>query len=107
MIFECEARVLEDPAPVAAQQERLLGRYQPEGGFKPLDPNHPLYRGAMAQLAAVTLEINRWRAKFKLGQNRPAEARRRVIAELRKRGRPNDGRAADALQWTIDARAER
>ena len=61
----------------------------------------------MAQLAAVTLQINRWRAKFKLGQNRPVQARRQVIAELRKRGRPNDGRAADALQWTIDARAER
>ncbi len=105
VIFECEARVQEDPSAVAAQQERLLARYQPEGGFRPLDPNSPLYRGAMAQLAAVTLEINRWRAKFKLGQNRPVEARRKVIAELRKRGRPNDGRAADALQWTIDGGA--
>ena len=37
--------------------------------------------------------------EFKLGQNRPADARRRVIAELRKRGRPSDGRAAEALQW--------
>ncbi len=107
VIFECEASVVEDPASVAAQQQRLLARYQPEGGFRPLDPGDPLYRGAMAQLAAVTLQINRWRAKFKLGQNRPAEARRQVIAELRKRGRPNDGRAADALQWTIDSRAER
>ena len=107
VIFECEARVEEDPEAVAAQQQRLLARYQPEGGFRPLDPNNPLYRGAMAQLAAVTLQINRWRAKFKLGQNRPVEARRQVIAELRKRGRPNDGRAADALQWTIDVRAER
>ena len=102
VIFECEATVVEDPAAVAAQQERLLARYQPEGGFRPLDPESPLYRGAMAQLAAVRLDINRWRAKFKLGQNRPAEARRQVIAELRKRGRPNDGRAADALQWTLD-----
>jgi predicted FMN-binding regulatory protein PaiB len=107
VIFECEASVVEDPAAVAAQQQRLLARYQPEGGFRPLDPGDTLYRGAMAQLAAVTLQINRWRAKFKLGQNRPAEARRQVIAELRKRGRPNDGRAADALQWTIDSRAER
>lgn len=107
VIFECEASVVEEPAAVAAQQRRLLARYQPEGGFRPLDPGDPLYRGAMAQLAAVTLQINRWRAKFKLGQNRPAEARRQVIAELRKRGRPNDGRAADALQWTIDSRAER
>jgi predicted FMN-binding regulatory protein PaiB len=102
VIFECQARIVEVPAAVAAQQQRLLGRYQPEGGYRPLDPESPLYRSAMAQLAAVTLEINRWRAKFKLGQNRPAEARRQVIAELRKRGRPNDGRAADALQWTID-----
>jgi predicted FMN-binding regulatory protein PaiB len=107
VIFECEARVEEDPESVAAQQRRLLARYQPEGGFRPLDPNNALYRGAMAQLAAVTLQINRWRAKFKLGQNRPAEARRQVIAALRKRGRPNDGRAADALQWTIDSPTER
>ena len=107
VIFECEARVEEDPAAVAAQQRRLLARYQPEGGFRPLDPGDPLYRGAMAQLAAVRLEIIRWRAKFKLGQNRPTEARQRVIAELRKRGRPNDGRAADALQWTIDSDRER
>ena len=103
VIFECEARLVEDPSAVAAQQQRLLARYQPEGGYRPLDPESPLYRGALAQLAAVTLEITRWRAKFKLGQNRPVEARRQVIAELRKRGRPNDGRAADALQWTIDA----
>jgi hypothetical protein len=29
-------------------------------------------------------------------------ARKRVIEELRRRARPNDARAADALQWTID-----
>ena len=104
VIFECEARVEEEPLAVAAQQQRLLARYQPEGGFRALDPADPLYRGAMAQLAAVRLQIIGWRAKFNLGQNRPAEARRRVIAELRKRGRPGDGRAAEALQWTIDSR---
>ena len=96
------ASVVEDPTAVSAQQQRLLARYQPEGGFKPLDPADPLYQGALAQLAAVRLEIVRRRTKFKLGQNRTAEARRRVIEELRKRGRPNDHRAADALQWTID-----
>jgi hypothetical protein len=102
VIFECSAAVVEDPAAVAAQQVKLLARYQPEGGFRALDPNDPLYRGAMAQLAAVSLEITRCRAKFKLGQNRPPEARRHVIAELRKRGRANDLRAADALEWTLD-----
>lgn len=101
VIFECVAAVTRDPRAVAAQQVRLLARYQPEGGFRALSPDDPLYRGALAQLAAVRLEITTRRAKFKLGQNRPAEARRRIIGELRKRGRPLDGRAADALEWTL------
>jgi hypothetical protein len=101
VIFECQATVLEDPAAVAAQQVRLLARYQPEGGFRALDPEDPLYRGALRQLAAVRLRVQATRVKFKLAQNRPPEVRRRVIAELRKRGRPADARAADALEWTL------
>jgi hypothetical protein len=30
-----------------------------------------------------------------------------LVRELRKRGRRNDDRAADALQWTIDHEARR
>lgn len=101
VIFECRATVLEDPAAVAAQQVRLLARYQPEGGFRAVSPDDALYRGALDRLAAVTLRIERTRVKFKLGQNRPPSARVRVIAELRKRGRPGDARAADALEWTL------
>jgi predicted FMN-binding regulatory protein PaiB len=92
---------------VAAQQRRLLAKHQPEGGFRPLDPDDPLYAGALARLAAVTLRITRCRPKFKLGQNRPPGARRSVIAELRKRGRPNDARAADAIEWTLGEPADR
>lgn len=102
VIFECSATVVEQPAAVAAQQVRLLAKYQPEGGFRPLQAADPLYRGALAQLAAVRLAVTGRRAKFKLGQNRPADARRAIIAELRRRGRPSDARAADALQWTLD-----
>jgi len=107
VIFECQATVSEDPATLAEQQGRLLARYQPEAGFRALAVDDPLYRGALAQLAAVKLEITGRRAKFKLGQNRPAATRAKVIAELRKRGRPNDGRAADALAWTIEEEAKR
>jgi predicted FMN-binding regulatory protein PaiB len=101
VIFECRATVLQDPAAVAAQQVRLLARYQPEGGFRTLDPRDPLYEAALQKLAAVRLDVERTRVKFKLGQNRPPQARRRIIAELRQRGRPADGRAADAVEWTL------
>ena len=101
VIFECTARVVDDPAAVAAQQERLMARYQPEGGFRAIDPDDPLYRGALRQLAAVRLTVERVRIKFKLGQNRPPETRRKIIEFLRERGRPSDARAAEALESTL------
>ena len=101
VIFECTATVVDDPAAVAAQQQRLMARYQPEGGFRAIDPDDPLYRGALRQLAAVRLSVERVRTKFKLGQNRPPETRRQVVQFLRERGRPNDARAAEALESTL------
>lgn len=101
VIFECRASVIKDPAAVAAQQLRLLARYQPEGGFRAVSPEDPLYRSALEQLAAVRLTVERTRVKFKLAQNRPPEIRRRIVAALRQRGRPGDAQAADALEWTL------
>ena len=101
VIFECTASVLDEPRAVAAQQQRLMARYQPEGGFRAIDPDDPLYRGALRQLAAVRLTVERVRTKFKLGQNRPPETRRNIVQFLRERGRPNDARAAEALESTL------
>ena len=101
VIFECTATVVDDPAAVAAQQRRLMARYQPEGGFRLIDPDDPLYRGALRQLVAVRLTVERVRTKFKLGQNRPPEIRRKIAQFLRERGRPNDARAAEALESTL------
>jgi predicted FMN-binding regulatory protein PaiB len=101
VIFECIATVIDDEAAVAAQQQRLMARYQPEGGFRAIDPDDPLYRGALRQLAAVRLSVERVRTKFKLGQNRPPETRRTIVQFLRERGRPNDARAAAALESTL------
>ena len=107
VIFECVATVSDDAAVLAEQQTRLLGRYQPEGGFRPVTVDDPLYRGAIAHIAAVRLDITACRPKFKLGQNRPLDVRGKIVEELRKRGRPKDGQAADALAWTIAQEARR
>ena len=102
VIFECTATVSDDAATLVAQQTRLLARYQPEGGFRPVAADDALYRGAVGVIAAVHLAVTGLQVKFKLGQNRPAAARARVVEELRRRGRPNDARAAAAVAWTID-----
>jgi hypothetical protein len=107
-LFECEAvRISRDAAVLAAQQTRLLARYQPEGGFRSVTGEEPIYRGSLGVITAVRLAITGRKVKWKIGQNRPPAARARVVAELRKRARPRDARAADALQWTIDRETSR
>jgi len=101
VIFECMARVNEDVAVIAAQQMRLMARYQPEGRFRPVSPDDPMYKGALHHIAAVTLDVQRTRVKFKLAQNRTPEQRRAIAEALRARNRPSDPRAADALLSTL------
>jgi predicted FMN-binding regulatory protein PaiB len=101
VIFTCEATVSHDADELAAQQTRLLARYQPEGGFRPVASTDPFYQGAIEFIAAVHLAITGCQVKFKLGQNRPPAARQRVIDELHRRGRHNDARAAAAVGTTI------
>ena len=101
VIFECVARVIEDAGALAEQQGRLMRRYQPEGGYRAVTAADPMYRAALEHLAAVRLTVERTRVKFKIGQNRTPEQRRTLIAQLRRRGRPLDARAAEALEWTL------
>ena len=105
--FECDATVSGDAEALAAQQLRQLRRYQPEGGFRPVTPQDPMYTGAIEHIAAVRLGIRRRRAKFKLAQNRSLDARAKIVEHLRTRGRANDERAAQALTWTMEQEAKR
>ncbi len=107
VIFECEATLSQDPAALAAQQVRLLARYQPEGGFSPVTPEDDRYRIAIQHIVAVRLQIKARQVKFKLAQNRPIDARGRIVSALRERGRRMDDRAAEAVQWTIDHETEK
>lgn len=106
VILECQATVSHDAGELAAQQTRLLARYQPEGGFRPVTADDSLYQGAIEFIAAVTLAVTAVQVKFKLGQNRPPAVRRRVIEELHRRGRRDDARAAAAVATTFGAAAE-
>jgi predicted FMN-binding regulatory protein PaiB len=102
VIFECEAVVSEDPEVLAAQQQRLMAHYQPEGGHQPVTAGQAMYRGPFNEIAALTLHVRARRVKWKLAQNRDRPSREKLIAALRARGRPMDAGAADALQWTLD-----
>jgi predicted FMN-binding regulatory protein PaiB len=105
VIFECEAVISEDGEVQAAQQQRLMQHYQPEGGHSPVTTGHAMYRGAFKEIRALTLTVRARKVKWKLGQNRKPEQLQKLIGELRQRGRATDAAAADALQWSMDREA--
>jgi|SRR5882672_11018686 len=105
VIFECDAEISEDAAVLAAQQQRLMQHYQPDGGHQAVSTEHAMYRGPFAQIAALTLTVRARKVKWKLAQNRSRVEREKLIRELRQRARPTDAGAADALQWTLDHEA--
>jgi transcriptional regulator len=106
VIFECDAEVSDDAEVLAAQQRRIMAHYQPGGGHTPVTTEHAMYRGPFKEISALTLHVRARKVKWKLAQNRSREQRQRIIDELRKRGRPTDAGAADALQWTLDHEAK-
>lgn len=105
VIFECDAEVSEDPQVLAAQQQRLMAHYQPDGGHKPVTADHAMYRNAFQEISALTLSVRARKVKWKLAQNRDRATREKLVANLRARARPGDAAAADALQWTLDHEA--
>ena len=102
VIFECDAVVSDVAEVLAAQQQRLMQHYQPDGGHTPVSTAHAMYRGPLREIRAVTLTVRARKVKWKLGQNRNREQLERLIGELRRRGRSTDAAAADALQWSLD-----
>ncbi len=107
VIFDCDAVVSADPEVLAAQQQRLMDHYQPDGGYARVSAEHAFYRGPFNQIRALTLTLQGRKVKWKLAQNRSREQREKLIAALRARARPTDSAAADALQWTLDHEASK
>lgn len=86
-----------DPARKARILGALMTKFQPSGGYRPLDHADPMYAKAIDGLLVAGVHIDAIACKAKLGQNRKPEDRRHVVAELWKRGDPGDVAAVDLL----------
>jgi len=99
-IFECSARVIREPGELLTHLEDLMAKHQPEGGYDALRPG-TRYAPTLRALVLVALDVVQVRTKFKLGQNRSAALRRRIVESLRGRNRPGDSRTADAVERVL------
>jgi predicted FMN-binding regulatory protein PaiB len=94
-LFDVDARLDASADAVASHLEKLVARYQPEGGYDAINST-PAYREYFAYLTVVHLTVTRERSKFKLGQGASAESLAAIHDKLLERGTETDQRAVEA-----------
>jgi len=92
---------LEDPREKCAILNNLMDKYQPEGRFRRVTPDDPLYAKVLTATGVFALRVEEMTGKFKLAQNKPEEARKRIAEWLRERGLPTDRLVAEGIQKTL------
>ena len=99
--YECEATWSTEPRDVAAALSRLLAAYEPDGAYEPLRDGG-FYGSRLRRLAALRLQVRATRAKFKVGPAVPEARKREVARRIRARGRPEDSRAAEVIEASLE-----
>ena len=89
----CAATVVDDPDELAALLRRQLGRFQPEGGYAPVDAADDHYARRLPQIRGLRLAVESVRAKFKYGGNKAVEHRAVIADRLAERAGPMDDAA--------------
>lgn len=89
---------VDEPHAKAAVLEALMQRFQPEGRYKPIDPDHPMYTKAVQSIGVFRVRPTRIDGKAKLTQNRTPAERARVVEQLWRRGDVGDDTAIEAIR---------
>lgn len=76
----------------------LMEKLQPEGGYAPITPLDPAYRGELKGVSVVRIQVTELTAKFKFGQNMEEERRGKVMEGLRERGLPDDPETLELMK---------
>jgi predicted FMN-binding regulatory protein PaiB/GNAT superfamily N-acetyltransferase len=89
---------VDDPVAKARALAALMAKVQPEGRHRPIVADDPAYRREIDGVLVLRVPLARVDGKAKLGQNRSAEERRRLVAGLWRRGDPGDAAAIEAIR---------
>lgn len=67
---QAHMRPLDTPEEAAAVLDRMMQRYQPEGGYQPLSSHLEYYADSLKMIAVLEFKVLSLKSKWKLGQNR-------------------------------------
>lgn len=81
---------ISDPHVKADALQRIMQRYQPEGGHVPIHFDDPLYQNAIRGVLVLGVRTTNLTGKAKLGQNKLPQEAQNIMDRLWQRGRPED-----------------
>lgn len=85
-----EISFMKDLSFKAGVLEAMMQKFQPEGGYIPMDAENPIYTKMIERTAIYVLKPSKTSLKVKVGQNRPKEIQQRILNNLRERGNTSD-----------------
>ena len=88
--FEVSVQLVEDEPGKLDILAAMLARLQPEGGHPPMDTGEKYWQGMVGAITGMEMTIQASQSRHRYGQNRPAEVRRRIAAELETRNEGQD-----------------
>lgn len=94
---------IEDVGTKARVLEALMQRFQPEGGYDPIDPGDRRYAPVLRGLLVAGVDLESAVAKIKVGQNRRPNQILPVLEGLWKRGADGD---IEAIEMIREARPD-
>jgi predicted FMN-binding regulatory protein PaiB len=78
-----------------------MQKYQPEGRFKKVTPQDPLYSKVLSATGVFGLVAEEVVGKFKFAQNKSEADRKKIAAKLKERGTPADLLFAEEILKTL------
>ncbi|MBK9033801.1 MAG: GNAT family N-acetyltransferase [Myxococcales bacterium] len=90
--------LLTEPHHKARALQALMTKLQPDGGYRPITADDPMYRAAVNGLMVAGLRLERVDGKAKLAQNRTPAQLTSLLASLWQRGEPGDVRAIELVR---------
>ena len=96
--LECqgEASLIEKVEEKAKIMELLMRKYQPEGGYRPL--NTPDYAGVLEATSVIRIDLLAIKYRVKLGQQLPKSRFDRIVDSLEKRNASGDSALAELMK---------
>jgi len=94
---------IDDPEEKCAILNQLMDKYQPEGRYKSITPQDPLYSKVLKATGGYVLIPEEMTGKFKFAESKSEADRRKMIAKLRERGSPADRLIAEEILKTLSS----